>query len=177
MFNWDNFLVDLEMKSTDKEKFDRKQRKTKKIMGFVIAPILLMIAGLLALGILDFEEGVVLDFEEILEPNYVDIISEVDVHCYNVNWFGQFGFQIVYQESIVEIAEKLGEYDVDFTASEFYENQAVVDYLVLECPHIDSKLDAPAEYDANIGIDAYPKCLERKIGELNYKEFCSKFVQ
>jgi len=162
--------------SKEKKNFDRKQQRTKKIMGFVIAPILLMIAGLLALGVLDFEEGVVLDFE-VFEPSYVDIVSEVDVHCYNVNWFGQFGFQIVYQESIVAIAEKLGENDLDFVASDFYENQAVVDYLVLKCPHIDSKLDAPAEYDANIGKDAYPKCLERKIDELNYKEFCSQFVQ
>jgi len=163
--------------SKDKDNFDRKQQRTKKIMGFVIAPILLMIAGLLALGVLDFEEGIVLDFEDAFQPNYVEIVAQVDVHCYNVNWFGQHGFQVVYQESIVAIAEKLGENDLDFVASEFYENQAVVDYLVIECPHIDSKLEAPNVFDANRGIDAYPKCLERKIDELNYKEFCSQFVQ
>jgi len=155
--------------SKDRKNFDRKQQRTKKIMGFVVAPVLLMIAGLLALGIIDIEVEA--------KPSYVEMVAEVDVHCYNVNWFGQHGFQIVYQESLIAIAEKLGEYDLDFTASEFYANQKVVDYLIVQCPHIDSKLNAPAEYDANIGIDAYPKCLERKIDELNYKEFCSQFVQ
>jgi len=155
--------------SKDRKNFDRKQQRTKKIMGFVVAPILLMIAGLLALGIIDIEVEA--------KPSYVEMVAEVDVHCYNVNWFGQHGFQIVYQESLIAIAEKLGEYDIDFTASEFYANQKVVDYLIVQCPHIDSKLNAPADYDANIGIDAYPKCLERKIDELNYKEFCSQFVQ
>ena len=155
--------------SKEKKNFDRKQRKTKKIMAFVVAPILFVIAGLLAFGIIDIE-----DIEA--KPNYAEIVAEVDVHCYNVNWFGQHGFQIVYQESLVAIAEKLDEYDMDFTSSEFYANQRVIDHLVVQCPHIDSKLDAPADYDANIGIDAYPKCLERKIDELNYKEFCSQFV-
>lgn len=137
-------------------------------MGFVIAPILLMIAGLLALGILDFEE-----------PSYVDIVSEVDVHCYNVNWFGVHGFQIVYQESLIAIAEKLGENDMDFTASEFYANQAVVDYLIMYCPHIDSKLEAPADYDPSIGTDAHYKCILRKgeTGTPNFEEACAQYIR
>lgn len=137
-------------------------------MAFVVAPILFMITGLMVFGVIDFNEA---------KPTYVEMVSEVDVHCYNVNWFGQHGFQIVYQESLIAIAEKLDEYDIDFTSSEFYANQKVVEHLVVQCPHIDSRLDAPAEYDANIGIDAYPKCLERKIGEINYQEFCSEFIR
>ncbi|MCP6727178.1 MAG: hypothetical protein KJI69_04080 [Patescibacteria group bacterium] len=119
-------------------------------MAFVIAPILFLIAGLLALGVFNFEE-----------PTYVDLVSEIDVLCYNVNWFGQHGFQIVYQESLIEIAEKLGENNLDFTASTFYEDQGVVDYLVVECPHIDSRLEAPAIFNPSLGVDAYFKCLEQ----------------
>lgn len=150
--------------SKDKEKknLDRKQRKTKKIMAFVIAPILFLIAGLLALGVFDFEE-----------PTYVDIVSELDVLCYNVNWFGQHGFQIVYQESIIAIAEKLGEYEVDFTASLFYEDQEVVDYLVVECPHIDSRLEAPALFNPDLGTNVIDKCLERKSGMVGFQDYCA----
>ncbi len=150
--------------SKEKENFDRKQRKTKKIMAFVIAPILFLIAGLLALGVFDFEP-----------PSYVDIISQIDVHCYNVNWFGQHGFQIVYQESLIAIAEKLGEYDIDFTASTFYGNQEVVDYLVVECPHIDSRLEAPAIFNPDLGTNAVDKCLERRSGLINQQDICAQF--
>ena len=138
--------------SNDKEKFDRKQNKVKKIMGFVVAPILFIITGLLVFGVIDFSP-----------PSYAEVVSEINVNCYNVNWFGQHGFQIVYQESLVEIAEKLGEYDIDFTASTFYEDQEVVDYFVNYCPHIDSRMDAPALFDPNLGTDAHFKCLEHEI--------------
>jgi hypothetical protein len=150
--------------SKDKEKknFDRKQRKTKKIMAFVVAPILFLIAGLLALGVIDFEN-----------PSYVDIVSEIDVKCYNVNWFGQHGFQIVYQESLIEIAEKLGENNLDFTASTFYGNQEVVDYLVVECPHIDSRLEAPADFNPDLGTNVIDKCLERKSEMVGFQDYCA----
>jgi len=136
-------------------------------MAFVVAPILFLITGLMVFGVIDFSTP---------PPSYVEMVSEVDVHCYNVNWFGQHGFQIVYQESLIAIAEKLDEYDIDFTSSEFYANQKVIDHLVVQCPHIDSRLDAPAVYDANLGIDAYPKCLEHKTNP-DFKVSCEQFIK
>jgi len=144
---------------------DRNQNKTKKLMTFVVVPILILIIGLMALS------------QSNEKPTMLEIIKKLDIHCYNVNWFGQHGFQITYQESIIEIAEAIGEHDYDFVASEFYESQEIKDYFVISCPHIDSKLNAPAVFDSSIGMDAYSKCLQR-ISDLNEnEEFCTEYQQ
>ena len=85
------------MTDDENEDFERKQRKTGKIVLFIVAPVLFITAGLLVISELGAEE----------KPSYSQILSEIDVHCYNVNWFGTFGFQITYIDTINQIAEKL----------------------------------------------------------------------
>ena len=145
------------MNSDEKEQFDRKQNRIKKIRGFVIAPILLMIAGLMAVGIIDLEPAEA-------KPTYLEILSTMEIHCYNVNWFGQHGFQITYTETIKELAEKLEEHDMDFKHSVLIENIQVVDYMVMECPHVKSRLVLPDVFDPNLGTNPIDACLESKIG-------------
>ncbi len=161
--------------SSEKEKFERKQNRTKKIMGFIVAPILFMIAGLLALGIFDFEEE---------KPSAVEILSTLDLHCYNVNWFGTHGFQTVYRETVEDIAYTLDEYDIDFKSKEFFTIQEVIDHFILVCPHLDSRLQIPEFYNPMIGTNAIDKCLQVKLGLVgaeipmqNAEEYCLQFKQ
>jgi len=161
------------MKSTDKEKFDRKQNRLKKIMAFVVAPILLMIAVLIALGIFGFEQ-------EDPKPTYLEIMTTMDLHCYNVNWFGQHGFQITYTETLAELGDRLAEYDMDFKNSEFIEDKQVVEYMVMECPHVKSRLVIPDVFDPNLGTKPLDACLESKIGmgimnPVEANDYCLQF--
>ena len=133
--------------STEKEKFERKQNRTKKIMGFIVAPVLFLVAGLLVLDNLDIEE----------KPSFVEILSTMDLHCYNVNWFGTHGFQTVYKETIEDIGYTLDEYDYDFKSKELFTKQEVIDHLILVCPHIDSRLQIPEFYNPMIGTNINPK--------------------
>lgn len=154
------------MPSEKKSNFDRNEKKLIKYMLFIVVPILILIVGLMALGQVD-----------TVKPSQLEIISELDLHCYNVNWFGQHGFQVTYQESLVQIAEKLAEYDINFVNSEFEENQAIVDYFVITCPHVDSRLELPEFYNPSLGMSAYPKCLQRTADLLENEEFCSEYQQ
>ena len=153
------------MPSERKSNFDRNEKRLIKYMLFIVVPILILIVGLMALGQVDNR------------PSQLEIISELDLHCYNVNWFGQHGFQVTYQESLMEIAENIAEYDIDFVNSEFEENQAIVDHFVMTCPHIDSRLELPKFYDASLGMDAYPKCLQRTTDLFENEVFCSEYQQ
>ncbi len=150
----------------EKDDFDRKQRKTQRIIMLIVAPVLFITAGLLVLSELGAEEE---------KPSYSQILSQIDVHCYNVNWFGIHGFQVTYMKTIEEIGLKLDENDMDFTSSEFFENQEVIDYLVIECPHIDSRLKVPAIFDPLIGIDALDKCLIVREGIFESEDYCLQF--
>lgn len=145
------------MNTDEKVEFDRKQNKVKKIMGFVVAPILFIIAGLLAIGYIDIGQ-------EDPKPTYVEILSTMELHCYNVNWFGQHGFQVTYTETIKELAEKLEEHDIDFKNSILTDDKKVVDYMVIECPHVKSRLVLPDIFDPNLGTNPIDACLESKIG-------------
>jgi len=145
------------MNFTDKEKFDRKQNKVKKIMGLVVAPILFLIAGLMAIGYINFEQ-------EEPKPTYLEILTTMELHCYNVNWFGQHGFQVTYTETLEELADRLEEYEMDFKNSILIEDKQVVDYMVMECPHIKSRLVLPDDYDPNLGTNPLDACIESKIG-------------
>jgi hypothetical protein len=151
----------------DKEDFDRKQKKTQKIVLFLVVPVLIVVAVLLVISELGVEE----------KPSYTQILSQIDLHCYNVNWFGIHGFQITYMDTITEIAEKLDGYNMDFGRDEFFENQGVVDHLVVYCPHVDSRLQVPDIFDPSIGTNVVDKCLERKIGTIGFKETCDEFIK
>ena len=161
------------MTSKDKKKFDRKQNKVKKIMGFVIAPILLMTAGLMAVGIIDIEPAEA-------KPTYLEILTTMELHCYNVNWFGQHGFQVTYTETLAELGDILAEHDIDFKNSEFIEDKQVVEYMVMECPHVKSRLVLPDEFDPNLGTKPLDACLESKIGmgimnPVEANDYCLQF--
>jgi len=154
----------------DKEDFDRKQRKTQKIVLFIVAPVLIMVAGLLVISELNVEE----------KPSYIEILSQIDVHCYNVNWFGVHGFQITYMDTIIEIADKLDSNDMNFARDEFFENQDVIDYLVVYCPHVDSRLQVPDIFNPNVGTNVLDKCLEIKMGTdsfENIQNICAEYIK
>jgi len=154
----------------DNEDFDRKQRKIQKIVLFIVAPVLIVVAGLLVISELNVEE----------KPSYIEILSQIDVHCYNVNWFGIHGFQITYMDTITQIAEKLDSHDMNFARDEFFENQDVIDHLVVYCPHVDSRLQVPDIFNPNIGTNVVDKCLEIKTGtELfeNIESICDEYLR
>jgi len=155
------------MTDDENEDFERKQRKTGKIVLFIVAPVLFITAGLLVISDLSAEE----------KPSYSQILSEIDLHCYNVNWFGIHGFQITYKDTIAEIAQKLNDYDIDFISSEFFENQEVIDHLVVYCPHVDSRLQVPDTFDSTVGTNVVDKCLEKKVGTVDFKGICAEYIK
>lgn len=148
------------------EKFDRSQKKLQKIVILVVVPILVLITGLMALGTIETEK-----------PTKLEIFYTIDLKCYNINWFGTHGFQVTYKDSIVEIAEKIAEYDYDFVSSEFFETHEVVQHLLRVCPHIDSRLQVPEEYDPTIGSSAIDKCFEVKVGMIGFEDYCLEFKE
>ena len=152
--------------SSDKEKHDRQIESTKKIILFVIVPLLFLTAGLLGLS------GA---FEEEPKPTNLEIVGMVDAECYNVNWFGTHGFQITYKTMMENVGITMDSYDMDFTASEFFQDQTVIDHLVVVCPHIDSRLEAPEDFDPDLGVGALDKCLEKKSEFFEHEDFCLKF--
>lgn len=152
--------------SNDKENHDRKIDNTKKIILLVIIPLLLASVGLM--GISGY-------FEPVQKPTYVEILYQLELECYNVNWFGTHGFQITYNKSMEEIGNLLDSYDMDFKATEFFKDQEVKDYMVVTCPHIDSTLEAPDDYDPDFGVTALDKCLEKKAEFFESEEYCLQF--
>lgn len=162
------------MTQGENEEYDRKIKKTKKIIIYVIIPILLLSTIL----ILFYDTN--LDLSEIStikeKPSYIEVLEMVpDIHCYNVNWFGVHGFQITYNESIDEIVGILQSYDMDFDYNKFFQEQDVIDYLVLECSHIDNRMQAPDHFDPMIGVPALDKCLQARQGFVDSEEFCLQF--
>ncbi len=155
----------------EKDDFERKQRKTQRLVLLIVAPVLFMTAGLLVLSELGAEEE---------KPSYSQILSQIDLHCYNVNWFGVHGFQITYMDTITEIAEKLDSNDMNFARDEFFENQDVIDHLVVYCPHVDSRLQVPDRFNPNIGTNVVDKCLERKMGTDSFENIeiiCAEYIK
>lgn len=147
-------------------KYDRQVKKAKKLVTFVIIPLIILSAGII--GISGY-------LEDQARPSFVEIISTLDIHCYNVNWFGTYGFQITYKESIEEIADALAVYNYDFKASEFFKDKEVENYLVISCPHIDSKLEAPEKFAPLIGKTAIDKCFEARMKFVDYEDYCLQF--
>lgn len=157
------------MTNDEPSEYDRKLNRMKKLMTFVVAPILFMIVGLMMVGIIP--SGVA---EE--KPSYVEILEEIpDIHCYNINWFGQHGFQITYGNTLEEIAMTLDSHDMDFSNNEFFSDQEVIDYLVVECLHLDSRLQIPDGYDPFFGEQALDKCLQKKEGTVGSEDYCLQF--
>jgi len=150
----------------DADDFDRKLEKTKKIIILIVIPVLFISAGIVYFSTTEEEEN---------KPNYTQILSEVNLKCYNVNWFGTFGFQLTFMDTIKEIGEKLDEYDMDFSNEEFFKDQEVVDYLVINCPHVDSRLNVPDDYDPFVGVPALDKCLQAKEGFVDSEDYCLQF--
>lgn len=135
-----------------------------------------MAVSLGLVGIYELDQGIREKFGFVEEkPAYAEILPEINLHCYNVNWFNNFGFQIVFTETIVEIGETLASYDIDFSNEEFFNDKRVVDYLVINCPHVDSRLELPDEYNAFIGMDALDKCLQVKEGIFDSEGYCLQF--
>jgi len=162
------------MNSEEREKNKHKEKNIKKLMGLVVAPVLFLVAGLLTLGVIGAEE----------KPTKMEILSTMDLHCYNVNWFGTHGFQTVYKETVEDIGYTLDEYDYDFKSKELFTTQEVVDYFILVCPHIDSRLQIPEFYNPMIGTNAIDKCLQVKLGLVgaeipmaSAEEYCLQFKQ
>ena len=154
------------MSKNNDDDYDRKIEQTKKIIMFIVLPLLLASIGLMGLS------GY---FEPVEKPSYVEILSQLDLECYNINWFGTHGFQITYNKSMEDIGNALNNYDIDFKATEFFQDQNVKDYLVITCPHIDSRLQAPDKYDPNLGVPALDKCLEVKAQYFESEEYCLQF--
>lgn len=135
-----------------------------------------MAVSLGLVGIYELDKDIREKFGFIEEkPTYVEVLSEIDLHCYSVNWFNNFGFQITFMETIGEIGETLDSYDMDFSNEEFFNDKTVVDYLVIHCPHVDSRLDLPDVYDPLLGMDALDKCLQVKEGIFDSEGYCLQF--
>ncbi len=143
---------------------EQKIKRLKKIVMFVVLPLLVL--GAVITGISGMEEP---------KPSATQILSEIEIQCYNVNWFGVHGFQITYTPMIENIANKMDKYDMDFSGEGFFKDQEVIDYMVIHCPHIDSTLSAPEHYDPNYGVQAVDKCLQVKEGIFDSEEYCIQF--
>lgn len=155
------------MDNQEEDDFDRKINRTKKIIILVVIPVL-------------FGVALFLYFSDTFEDKqtYLEIISEVDaVHCYNISWFGTFGFQIIYMETSMEVADILDGYNMDFSQDEFFKDQEVVDYLVINCPHLNNKLNLPDKFDPEHGMPAVDQCLKVKEGLFGSEDYCMQFKQ
>ena len=165
----------------EQDNYDRNLKKTQKIVLFVVVPVLVLIA----LGIFMLTNSAITG-----QPYYtnffnfgksklsdIEIIKKVDLHCYNVNWFGTNGFQITYKDTLQQIADQYAKQNRDFVQSEFFNNKDVKDYLVTHCPHIDSKLQAPKVFDPKVGVGVVDKCLQIKRGTINYQDYCAGFIR
>ena len=157
---------------------DRNIKKTQKIVLFVIVPVLV----LFAVGIFTITHSVITDqpyftniFSSFDKPTKIEIVKSLDLHCYNINWFGSNGFQVTFNESIEDVANNFAKYDYDFVGSEFFKNQEIVDHMVMVCPHLDSRFEIPELYDPNIGKIAIDKCFEKKIGTIGAEDYCLSF--
>lgn len=152
----------------EQNKYEQGLKKTQKVILFLVIPILV----LSALGVFIQSNGVLNE----KKPTYVEILSKIDdLHCYNVNWFGVHGFQITYKDSIDVIVGILDKYDIDFSNDEFFKNKEVVNYLILNCPHIDNTSQAPDKFDRSIGVSALDKCLQVKQGFVESEDYCLQF--
>ncbi len=177
------------MTESEKEKFKKKEKRVQKIVIAVVCPILIASAVLIGLyyeteKIHPFERtGMIPDeiwlMDEKLETTnlfgesgtfesevaYVEYILEgIDLECYNVNWYGVYGFQIVYKTTRSEIVSKIGEDKFD----EFLQNYIASKAFELYCPHIPNRLVVPDIFDPDLGIGSVEMCLEGSVANPEY---------
>jgi len=175
---------------SEKEKFKKNEKRVQIIVVAVIAPI--VIASAIYLGLF-YDKEVVHPYERTgmipdeiwlmdekhntthlfgekgtfeSEIAYVEnILQGIDLECYNVNWYGIHGFQILYKTTRSEIVSKIGEDKFD----DFFENPITKKAFELYCPHVINTLNIPDNFDANVGTGSVEMCLE---GSMSTPEYC-----
>ncbi len=178
------------MTETEKEKFKKKEKRVQIIIIAVVCPILIGTAVFLGLfyeteKIHPFERtGMIPDEIWLMyeKPNTTNLFEEngtfeseiayvenillgIDLECYNVNWYGVHGFQIIYKTTRSEIVSKIGEDKFD----QFLDNEIASKAFELYCPHLLNILQAPDNFDPNVGIGSAEMCLE---GSMSTTEYC-----
>lgn len=177
------------MTESDKEKFKKKEKRVQIIVVVVIAPILIASAVFIGLfydtqvvhpfertGMIPDEIWLMdekLDSTNLFGENgtfeseiaYVEyILQGIDLECYNVNWYGVYGFQIVYKTTRSEIVSKIGEDKFD----NFLQNYIASKAFELYCPHIPNRLVVPDNFDPNLGTGSVEMCLEGSVANPEY---------
>ena len=179
------------MAESEKEKFKKKEKRVQIIVLVVITPILIASAVLIGLY---YETEVVHPYERtgmipdeiwLIDGNknsthlfgengtfeseiaYVEnILQGIDLECYNVNWYGIHGFQVIYKTTKSEIVSKIGEDKFD----QFLDNDIARKAFELYCPHVINRINIPPDnYDPNIGMGSVEMCLE---GSMSTPEYC-----
>jgi len=175
---------------SEKEKFKKKEKRVQIIVLAVITPILIATAVLIGLFypsevVHPYERtGMIPDDVWLMEDNknsthlfgengtfesevaYVEnILQGIDLECYNVNWYGIHGFQIIYKTTKSEIVSKIGEDKFD----QFLDNNIARKAFELYCPHIFNLVQAPDNFDPNVGTGSVEMCLE---GSISTPEYC-----
>ena len=177
------------MAESEKEKFKKKEKRVSIIIIAVVCPILIVTAVFLGLFydpkvVHPFERtGMIPDEIWLLEEKhntsnlfgengtfeseiaYVEnILQGIDLECYNVNWYGVHGFQIVYKTTRSEIVSKIGEDKFD----NFLQNYIASRAFELYCPHLLNILEAPDNFDPDLGTGSVEMCLEGSVSNLEY---------
>ena len=178
------------MTESEKKKFKKNEKRVQIIVLAVVAPILIGSAVFIGLfyeteKVHQYERtGMIPDeiwlMEEKLnstnlfgesgtfesEIAYVEnILQGIDLECYNVNWYGINGFQIVYKTTRSEIVSKIGEDKFD----NFLHNYIASKAFELYCPHLMNIIQAPDNFDPNLGTGSVEMCLE---GSISNPEYC-----
>ena len=178
------------MTESEKEKFKKKEKRVQIIILAIVCPIL--IASAVFIGLF-YETEVVHPYERtgmipdevwimIEKPNTTNLFEEngtfeseiayvenilqgIDLECYNVNWYGIHGFQIIYKTTGREIISKIGEDKFQ----QLLDNEIARKAFELYCPHVINILKVPEDFDPNVGTGSVEMCLE---GSMSTPEYC-----
>jgi len=174
---------------SEKEKFKKKEKRVQIIVLTIITPILIASAVFIGLyyepeKVHSFKRtGLIPDEIWSLDKNhnsthlfgengtfesevaYVEnILLGIPMECYNVNWYGIHGFQIIYLSTKDKIIKKIGEEKFE----QFLENDIVQKAFELYCPHVINKLQVPNNFDPYVGMGSVEMCLEGSMSDPDY---------
>jgi len=174
---------------SEKEKFKKKEKRVQIIIIAVICPILIGTAVFFGLfnetqTVHSFKRtGLIPDEIWSMEKNhnstnlfgengtfesevaYVEnILLGIPMECYNVNWYGIHGFQVIYMSTKEKIIKKIGEEKFD----QFLENTIAQKAFELYCPHVINKLQVPNNFDPYVGTGSVEMCLEGSMSDPDY---------